>query len=83
MKIITHWNQCTNYMKFSEKRLKSLRIAQKMLSFYFSDYKFIYCECFFPRHDTKFYLIQRFKVNIVFEHSMLHKKTIYFTFITN
>lgn len=76
----SYYTTCTHYWKGSEKWIKSMRIANKLLTKQFPDYKFIHCECMFPQYDSKFIVIKRLKVNIVCEVSTIHSNRIFFSF---
>lgn len=77
----SEYSECTHYMRTSNKFLKSMRIAQKMLNKIYPDFKLSFCETIFPRYDSNLFLVEKLKVKIVFEKSTLKENLLYFSFV--
>lgn len=77
----SYYQQCMHYMRTSNKWIKSMRIANNILSMAFPEYRFVHCEAMFPSHDSKFILIKKLGVAIVCEVPTIHQNRIYFSFV--
>ena len=75
-----YYTKCSYYMKSSAKWIKSMRIANYILSSVFPGYVFSHCQSMFPNYDSNFIVIKKWGINIVAEKSTLHENKVYFSF---
>jgi hypothetical protein len=76
----SYYTTCTHYFRSSTKWIKSMRIANYILSMAFPGFRFSHCETMFPNYNSQFIVIKKLGINIVAEKSTIHENRIYFSF---